>query len=122
MQAPEFTEGFFPRYIDRPRLIGVFEMDEFLVVFGTIFILIFSSLAAPKLDSVIVMVGAIIAGLTSGMMYKKFKNNRPNGYTLQLLYKKGIWHPEGNPKKLISHPYLKNNHCVPFGFTKELIS
>ena len=120
--SAEFSEGFFPRYIDRPRLIGVFEMDEFLVVFGTIFILIFSSLAAPQLDSVIVMVGAIVAGLTSGMTYKKFKNNRPNGYTMQLLYKKGIWHPESSPSRFLNHPYLKNNKCVPFGFNTELIS
>ncbi|HIP33405.1 MAG TPA: type IV conjugative transfer system protein TraL [Bacteroidia bacterium] len=114
--------GFFPRYIDRPRLIGIFEVDEFMVVFGFIFVVIFGSLALPDLASGVVMPVSIIGGLVSGVIYKRFKRGRPNGYTMQLLYKKGIIHPEESPTKLVSHPYLKYNRCVPYGFTKELIS
>jgi len=55
-------------------------------------------------------------------MYKKFKNGRPNGYTMQLLYKHGISHPESNPSRLLKYPYLSKNKCVPYGFTKELIN
>ena len=120
--SADYSEGFFPRYIDRPRLVGVFEMDEFAVVFGSIFGLILSSLAFPNLDSLIVMVGSIVIGLSSGIMYKKFKNGRPNGYTMQLLYKHGISHPESNPSRLLKYPYLSKNKCVPYGFTKELIN
>lgn len=120
--ANDFSDGFFPRYIDRPRLVGIFEMDEFMVVFGIILTVIFLSLAFPQVESLFVMLGAIISGLSSGVAYKKFKNNRPNGYTMQLLYKKGIWHPESSPSRYVTYPYLKNNKCVPFGFTKELIS
>jgi len=120
--AQEFGEGFFPRYIDRPRLIGVFEIDEFLLAFGIIFVIIFGSLALPNLSSLVVMVTAISSGITAGVSYKRFKLKRPNGYTLQVLYKKGIWHPESSPSKLINHPYLKDNKCVPFGFTEELIN
>ena len=114
--------GFFPRYIDRPRLIGIFEMDEFMVVFGFIFAVIFGSLAMPDLASGVVMPISIIGGLLAGVSYKRFKKGRPNGYTMQMLYKKGIFHPEESPTKLVSHPYLKNNKCIPYGFTKELIS
>ena len=117
-----YPNGFFPRYIDRPRLIGIFEIDEFMVVFGIIFGVIFGSLAVPSLSSGVIMPIAIIGGMVGGFFYKKFKKNRPNGYTMQLLYKKGIWHPEESPTKLVSHPYLKDNRCVPYGFTKELIS
>ena len=119
--SDKYGEGFFPRYIDRPRLIGVFEMDEFMVVFGLIAGIIAGSLAVPQVESLIVMVTAIITGLSSGIAYKKFKNGRPTGFTAHFLYKKGLYHPVG-PQSYISYPYLKDNKGIPFGFTKELIS
>jgi len=116
------SRNFFPKYLDRPRLIGVFEIDEFIIIFGVIFVVIALSLATPSLGSGTVMPVAFFSGISLGLAYRKFKKNRPNGYTMQILYKVGLFHPEDNVAKLVSHPYLKNLKCVPFGFTKELVS
>jgi type IV conjugative transfer system protein TraL len=115
-------EGFFPRYIDRPKLIGVFEIDEFMVAFGVIFFVITLSLAFPQIESLYVMVGSIVSGLSASAAYKKFKKNRPNGYTAHAAYKKGIYHPQDNKALYLKYPYLKKYRVVPFGFTKELIN
>lgn len=120
MQKQPLREGFFPRFIDRPRLIGVFEMDEFILGFGIIFGIIALSLAFPKVGSLIVMLTAIGSGIGAGVAYKKFKRNRPNGYTAHLLYKKGIYHPQDNKTSILKYPYLKKTKTVPHGFTKEL--
>ncbi len=120
MQKAALKEGFFPRFIDRPRLIGIFEIDEFILGFGIIFLIITASLAFPKMGSLFVMLTAIGSGIGAGVAYKKFKRNRPNGYTAHLLYKKGIYHPQDNKAVLFKYPYLKNTKTVPHGFTKEL--
>jgi len=120
MQQEPLKEGFFPRFIDRPRLIGIFEIDEFMLGFGIIAFIIALSLAFPKIGSLAVMLTAISSGIGAGYAYKKFKKNRPNGYTAHFFYKKGIYHPQDNKVQEIKHPYLKNNRTVPYGFTKEL--
>ena len=115
-------ENTFPRFIDKPRLIGIFEMDEFFVAFGVIVFLLGASLALPQLKSIYVMIFSISSGITSAYLYKKFKGNRPEGYTTQILYRKGILAPEDGIKvALISYKYLsKIGRVVPYGFTKIL--
>ena len=120
MQHEPLEEGFFPRFIDKPRLIGIFEIDEFMLGFGVIALIIASSLVFPKLGSLVVMITAISSGLTAGYFYKKFKKNRPDGYTAHMLYRKGIYHPQDNKVYEIKFPYLKKHRTVPYGFTKEL--
>jgi hypothetical protein len=121
-QNNKLPQGFFPRFIDRPRLIGIFEIDEFFLSFGIIFIIITASLAFPNIGSLIVMLVSVTAGISAGVAYKKFKRNRPNGYTAHLLYKMGAYHPLDNKKAYFDYPYLRKNKAVPFGFTKELIN
>ncbi len=120
MQQEPLQEGFFPRFIDRPRLIGIFEIDEFLLGFGIIATIISLSLAFPKIGSLGVMITAIGSGLGAGYSYKKFKKSKPNGFTAHFLYKKGIYHPQDNKAAELRHSYLKKNRVVPYGFTKEL--
>ena len=120
MQQEPLQEGFFPRFIDRPRLIGIFEIDEFILGFAIIAGIIALSLAFPKVGSLGVMITAIGSGLGAGYAYKKFKKSKPNGYTAHFLYKKGIYHPQDNKTAELKHPYLKKNRVVPYGFTKEL--
>ncbi len=114
--------GFFPRFIDRPRLIGIFEIDEFILSFGIIAGMITMSLAFPQVGSLAVMLSSIAAGIISGAAYKKFKRNRPNGFTAHYLYKIGAYHPLDNKKAYFDYPYLKKNKAIPYGFTKELIN
>ncbi len=113
-------KGFFPVYIDKPRLIGIFEIDEFFLGFGVIAFVIAGSLAFPQIKSLFVMITAISSGLLSGYAYQKFKKNRPDGFTAHLAYKKGIYHPTDNPKMKIGRAYLKKTRLVPYGFTKVL--
>jgi hypothetical protein len=112
------TINFFPRYIDRPRLIGIFEMDEFFVFFGSVTGIIALSIAMPSLSSLQTMLGAITTGGVNAVLYKRFKKNRPVGHTLHTFYKKGIWHPQDT--KIPNKPYLKKIRVVPYGFTKTL--
>ena len=120
MQKEPLQEGFFPRFIDRPRLIGIFEIDEFILGFAIIAGIIALSLAFPKIGSLAVMLTAIGTGLGSGYAYKKFKTSKPNGYTAHYFYKKGIYHPQDKKTEEIKNPYLKKYRIVPYGFTKEL--
>lgn len=122
MQNQNLREGFFPRFIDRPRLIGIFEFDEFVLTFGIIFTLITASLAFPKLSSLTVMVGSITLGVMAGYLYKKFKRNRPNGYTFHFLYKIGAYHPTDNKLAIQKYKYLKKEKAIPYGFTKEFFN
>jgi len=114
--------NLFPRFIDRPRLIGAFEMDEFMLTFFTIMGMIGLSFLTPNLSSLVVMLGSIFTGIIVGISYKKYKRNKPDGYTIHKLYAKGIFHPQDNKIYEVSHPYLKKYRIVPFGFTRILIN
>jgi len=120
--AQNNVQHFFPRYIDRPRLIGIFEMDEFFLAFFIMVAILAASLAFPNISSLIVMIVAIVTGGTSAKLYSKFKKNRPDGFTLQKLYRKGFFSPSMDDKKaFLKYPYLsKMGPVVPFGFTNEL--
>jgi len=109
----------FPRFIDRPRLIGIFEMDEFFIVFGLIAATLVVSLVMPSIDSLYVMIGALTLGLSAGMGYKKFKEGRPTGYTMQKLYRSGLFSPNDDKKGLLLYSYLRKiGRVIPYGFTR----
>lgn len=122
MQNQNLREGFFPRFIDRPRLIGIFEFDEFVLTFGIIFSTITASLAFPKVGSLSIMLGSVFLGVSAGYFYKKFKRNRPNGYTFHFLYKIGAYHPTDNKIATQKYKYLKHEKAIPYGFTKEFFN
>lgn len=118
------NEGmFFPRFIDRPRLIGIFEMDEFFLAFFIMILILALSLLFPSTGSLSVMLVAVVSGVSSAYFYSKFKKNRADGYTLQKLYRSGFYSPKDNKKALILNPYLRRiGNTVPFGFTNVLYS
>lgn len=118
-QELEYKKGFFPRFIDRPRLLGVFEIDEAALTFGIIVVLIAGSLAVPSVGSLEVILTGVFLGGAAGYFYKKFKKNRANGYTWHQLYKIGAYHPTDNKIAVNSYPYLKNEKAVPYGFITE---
>lgn len=119
--ASENRDYFFPRFIDRPRLIGIFEIDEFFLAFFIMSSILASSLAFPNIGSLTVMISAIITGVGSAVAYSKFKKGRPDGYTIQKMYRAGFYSPGDDKKALILNPYLrKMGNVIPYGFTKEL--
>ena len=115
---------FFPKFIDRPRLIGIFEIDEFFVAFLTMTSVLALSFFFPDLGSLTVMLISISSGLGLAVLYSRFKRNRPDGYTVQMLYRKGIFVPGVDDKQSYVHyPYLRKiGRVVPFGFTETLFS
>lgn len=111
----------FPRFIDKPRMIGMFEMDEFFLAFGTMTFILFASLTFPNVNSTITMLVGFAAALGVAYGYKKFKKNKPDGFILHYFYRKGITHPlDINKTIFLKYPYLKKHRVVPYGFTKIL--
>jgi len=112
--------AFFPRFIDRPRLVGIFEIDEFFIAFGIMTAILAISLAFPNLGSLPVMIAAIASGGGSAVGFRKFKRGRPDGYTIQKAYRAGLFSPGDDKKAYLSYPYLMRiGHVIPYGFTKE---
>ena len=122
-QAPA-NGHFFPKFIDRPTLIGIFEMDEFFVAFCVMVLILVGSFLFPDVGSLTVMLVSIASGLGLAVLYSKFKRNRPDGFTMQMLYRKGIFTPGVDDKQsYIHYPYLrKMGRVVPYGFTQTLFS
>jgi len=116
----EYTNSFFPRFIDRPRLIGVFEIDEFFIAFGLMASILAVSLAFPDIGSLTVMISAIATGLSAAVAYRKFKRGRPDGYTIQKAYRSGLFSPGDDKKAYLTHTHLmRMTRIIPYGFTKE---
>ena len=78
----------------------------------------------PDVGSLTVMLVSIASGLGLAVLYSKFKRNRPDGFTMQMLYRKGIFTPGVDDKQsYIHYPYLrKMGRVVPYGFTQTLFS
>ncbi|MFL1706545.1 type IV conjugative transfer system protein TraL [Campylobacter sp. MOP7] len=116
--------NFFPRYLDRPRLIGIFEIDEFFLAFIIMTAIVTISLAFPQFGSLSVMITAVVSGLGVATLYSKAKRNRPDGYAAQKLYRKGIISPADQQKTgAVFFPHIKNmGKVIPYGFTSTLYS
>jgi len=112
--------NFFPRYIDKPRLVGIVEIDEFFLFFGIAFASMVTALALPEGHTGSFILGSMFLGISAAYGLRKLKNNRADGYAIHLFYKKGIIHPSDNKTDELSHSYLKRMRTVPYGFTKEL--
>jgi len=109
----------FPRYIDRPRLIAMVEIDEFFLFFGMIMLCLVLSFAFPNIDSLFVIIGSVVIGVAAAYALRKFKKNRPIGYTFQLLYRMGVISPTDDKKGLLKHSHLKKlGRVIPYGFTR----
>lgn len=112
-------QNFFPRYIDKPRLIGIFEMDEFILAFIIMVAILALSLIFPKVGSLTVMLVAVASGLLSAVLYSRFKRNMPTGYAIQKMYRAGIFSPQDAKAAEIKYPYIKKlGRVIPYGFTK----
>lgn len=113
----------FPKYIDRPRMFGPFEIDEaaFIVVgVGVSLVLGF----AFAINVAIALIGGLFGGMGIAMGIKSIKKNFAVGYLYHLAYKKGLRHPVyNNPKAQIKYPELfkKDVKLMPHGFIKTLV-
>jgi len=113
------TKIMFPRFLDKTRLIGILEIDEFFLAFSLMVAILGLSLTMPQLGSLTVMITAIVIGISSAVGYKKFKKNRPTGYTWHKSYRLGMYHPLDFKINKIVNTSDENLLVVPFGFIKE---
>ncbi len=113
----------FPKYIDKTRMVGPFEIDEaaFIIVsVGASLVIGF----ALGINVALALGGGIIGGLMMAVGIKAIKRNFAEGYIYHLMYKKGLRHPMyDNPSVRLKHPsYIKNQiKIIPNGFIKTLV-
>jgi|SaaInlStandDraft_3_1057020.scaffolds.fasta_scaffold180776_1 hypothetical protein len=88
----ELADVPFPRYIDKPRMVGILEMDEAFLAVGFIVASVIIGFLF-RLDSTMMMMGGLFTGLLSAWLFHKFKIASPDGYTWHFVYRKGLYHP-----------------------------
>lgn len=82
----------FPRYIDRPKMIGIFEIDEAAV--GLIPMVLTALYGFIKgYESSIMLALGFVLWIATGIIVHKFKANNPNGFVFHWFYRMGIYHP-----------------------------
>jgi len=101
-------EDFYPpipRYIDREKMIGTFEISE--VILGLIgFFVVFFIGFILSIDTAISMPLGLVVTILIAVFVKKIKDRFPNGFLYHYLYRKGFWKPEGS-KGVIPTGYIK---------------
>lgn len=113
----------FPRYIDKTRMVGPFELDEAAFIVGGVGVMLVVGFAMAINVAIALLLGLGI-GLVGAVAIKAVKKNFAEGYLKHLAYRKGMRHPMyGNPKARVNHPrYFKNNvKLMPQGFIKTLV-
>jgi type IV conjugative transfer system protein TraL len=110
----------FPRYLDRPKMIGVFEIDEAFVGMG-IFMVIFFFGFFFMLDAGLTMGIGFIAMFSTAYGVKKFKKSFPDNFIYHLVYKLGYFHPVTDNQKLkLTREDIKNgSKILPTGYIKH---
>lgn len=113
----------FPKYIDKTRMVGPFEIDEatFIVVSVGFSLIIGFALA---INVAIALGAGILIGLGIAVAIKALKKNFAEGYIYHLMYKKGLRHPlHSDPTVRVQHPnYIKKKiKIMPNGFIKTLV-
>lgn len=113
----------FPKYIDKTRMVGPFEIDEaaFIVVgVGVMLILGF----ALEINVAVAMIIGMALGLIIALIIKGIKRNYAEGYLFHLAYIKGLKHPmKDNPTVRVKYiRYFRNNvKLMPAGYIKTLV-
>ena len=113
----------FPRYIDRTKMVGMFEIDEFFFIFFTL-------IAAIIIGFVIGMnvAAAMASGLFGGFFIaggmRTIKRKYAEGFLFHMAYRKGLYHPVKDDKAMIvKHPEVvkKKLKLVPSGYVHVLV-
>ena len=111
---------FFPKYLDKPKLIGIFDMDEFMLIFLSVVIILTLSLATT-INSIVSILGGLGFGFFNLFVYRKIKKKTANGFASHFLYLKGISNPQIVPKHIkMTKPYYKDVKLAPYGFNREI--
>ncbi len=120
----KYNSRFF-KYIDNPPMVGVFELDEFIVFLVSFIGLMLIALLFDIVLEGGVLVYAIIAVLVT-LSYLKYKKNKPKGFFFQKLYRWGVYEPRNwrdfskvlNLK--VNSKKYKSFKVLPYGFIKKM--
>lgn len=113
----------FPRYIDKPKMIGIFEMDEAML--GLVPLVVIMLIGFIKsYDSTIIMIIGFLLWFITGLVIHKFKENNPNGYMYHFFYRQGIYHPVmSNVKLQVMRKDIKDgSKIVPTGIVRVFVN
>jgi len=113
----------FPRYVDKPKMIGIFEMDEAVIGMIPMFITILYGLFNNSDSSLTLMLGFVLWFIT-GILVHKFKKNNPNGFMYHYAYRIGFYHPiKSNPKLKVTRKDIRDGRkIIPTGIVKVFIN
>lgn len=113
----------FPRYIDRTRMVGIFEMDEFFALLAVIIIMLIVGFAVALNVALAMLIGLVIGGLLAAFM-RSIKRNYAEGFIFHMMYRRGIYHPVLDDKMVSAkHPEVARNKLklLPSGFVGVLV-
>lgn len=113
----------FPRFIDRPKMIGIFEIDEASIGFIPMIIIVMIGFINSYESSIMLILG-FVAWIITGILIHKFKENNPNGYIYHYFYRAGLYHPVmSNIKIQQTRKDIKNGaKIIPTGIVRTFIS
>lgn len=113
----------FPRYIDRIRMVGIFEMDEFFVLLGVLVIMLIIGFSIALNVALTMLIGLIVGGSVAAIM-RAVKRNYAEGFIFHMLYRRGVYHPVMDDKTMLAkHPEITRNKLklLPAGFIGVLV-
>lgn len=113
----------FPRYVDRPKMIGIFEIDEATIGLVPMVITVLFGFVNEYESSIMLILGFVLWIIT-GLLVHKFKKNNPNGFMFHYAYRVGYYHP------ILSNQKLKLNRkdirdgakIIPTGIVRTFIN
>ena len=113
----------FPKHIDKPRVVGPFEIDEaaFIIVGVGLMLLVGF---ATGLNVSVALISGVIGGLFGAVTIKGIKKNFADGYLYHLAYTKGLRHPvfdDPNVRLFYSYLFKKDIKIMPQGFITTLV-
>jgi len=118
MKNPKDYIVRFYKYLDRPMLIFIIELDDLIIGF-----LIFAlQMITCMLLNVVIggfMFVFLIVSCLSVYFWRKYKKVKPNGYIFQLLYRVGLLHPTSLFKQKSMRKKSKFK-IVPLSITKKM--
>lgn len=96
-----------PRYIDREKMLGSFEISEVIIGMLGFFIIFFMGFFF-SIDTVIIMPLGLVVTVVIAVSIRKIKRKFPDGFLLHYFYRKGYWKPiRSDGVKVLPTGYIK---------------
>lgn len=113
----------FPKYIDRIRMIGMFELDEFFMVIAGVAVMLIVGFGLALNVALSMGIGLILGGVVAATL-RTIKRSYAEGFLFHLAYRKGLFHPVTDDKTMLAkHPEVakKGLRLMPKGYIGVLV-